>query len=285
MDCDIKEEEIDPLRTESEPDEFDLLEETEEIEPLTAKEEKDPLEITEVSFEQITDEIVESPGPSRSKGVVLPLRRSQRRKSVPVRDGERRDEKPKRSAPWTKVEKAQLLEGLKIAGDSNISDLVKFVPTKSPFQIEYFINCLKRRSSKIIEKDEKYFLLDLWSKKIKHLSKKVDRFNYDSVPIGLLLISLIEDFPSPQQANGVNFRELYEYLFCLMSELPLPKLDRKTKRFLHHSLQEVESDIKNQSSSLLNAMLDNNDLSDWPFNCNVMNPLYFPRIELNLEDE
>ncbi|XP_067002880.1 uncharacterized protein [Anabrus simplex] len=181
---------------------------------------------------------------------------------------------------WSNREKAQLLQALRKYGYLNMKELCRAVPTKSKEKIKMFIGLwfktartsLSHGNINLVVRDAiKSQLLegsnlntnekcpiDQWLEKLE-AAQPVSGYNeIKCLPIAksFLYISKFEEHPDPQDSGGIDFRALYEYLYCMLCGYPATSLTPPTARLLLDSLKDLASDIKEQGMAKEVEFLD-----------------------------
>ncbi|XP_076284555.1 uncharacterized protein LOC143211034 isoform X1 [Lasioglossum baleicum] len=135
---------------------------------------------------------------------------------------------------WSNTDKRTLLEALKKYGDENILAISEMLPHISPVNIKLKISEYSDLAS-ISQENE----LDKW------LNYGIYEPGDSLIPEALLFISLFEGQPSPVDADGYDFRAIYNFLY-------------------HLCLEESPSDLSENDLSLLCSSLSNIEDRVWP---------------------
>lgn len=209
-----------------------------------------------------------------------PLRRSKRviKKKEPLSSDFLADSvAPK---PWSRAEKSQLLAALEVFEDTDIASISEYIPTKTAQQVEYYIRSIKRKAYMISSKGPTITELEKWKKILSKGMKDVDVTVYDQFTLPLFFISLFESFPSPTYCDGIDFKAAYEFIFCIMAEIPPRAPNKKTLEFILKSFNEMGSmvtdnkDLKNYVIEKLKEAAGKEQTID------LLNPLHFPELRV-----
>ncbi|XP_076656549.1 uncharacterized protein LOC143361209 isoform X2 [Halictus rubicundus] len=141
-------------------------------------------------------------------------------------------EEPKQD--WSNTDKRTLLEALKKYGDENIPAISEMLPHISPENIKSKISEYSYLASISPENEL-----------IKWLNYGIYKPGDSLIPEALLFISLFEDHPSPVDADGYDFRAIYNFLYRLC-------------------LEESPSDLSENDLNLLFSCLSNIEEKVWP---------------------
>ncbi|XP_076238404.1 uncharacterized protein LOC143181733 [Calliopsis andreniformis] len=161
------------------------------------------------------------------------------RKTSPQKSNKRKAESDNESqadVEWDNIDKRTLLEALKKYGSKNIPAISKMLQHIPPEAIESKI----AEYSAIAERLYEHELLNKW------LNCNLYEPGDSVIPEALLFIQLLEDHPPPCEAEGYDFRAIYNFLYrsCL----------EQTSYF----------DLSEQDRTLLCSMLTQLEKKVWP---------------------
>ncbi|XP_021921588.1 uncharacterized protein LOC110830686 [Zootermopsis nevadensis] len=186
---------------------------------------------------------------------------------------------------WPHHEKVALLDALKKYGHCDIVNLTKAVPGKNKEQIKMVIRMWWKaartamQASACSEKRNKDNLKCVSkrtgrppgpSKRVPEVRAPIDQWLHmfeQSEPGGgysqmkllskvFLYISKYENHPPPEDCNGVDYREMYEYLYCMLNGYPGKTLNPETAVFVLNSLNEMAVDIRKRGMQKETFFLD-----------------------------
>ncbi|XP_068081503.1 uncharacterized protein [Anabrus simplex] len=197
--------------------------------------------------------------------------RSRRRRSEPVKF---QGTITSCSSEWSRKEREALLIALKKYGHLDLENLCKAVPTKTPERIKQYINTVwkhsrlslmksvekkhqERKGKKTAPSDKSYLApLDQWLEKMKDAMPS--NFNENravSLAKAVQFIAKYEDQPDPSKCGGVDFRAVYEFLFCMLSGFPPKTLDPTTSQFLLIIMRNFARTMKKTKLDLQTQLL------------------------------
>ncbi|XP_069701773.1 uncharacterized protein [Periplaneta americana] len=170
---------------------------------------------------------------------------------------------------WTHQEKTALLDALKTYGHYDIENLCKAVPTKSKNHIKMAIDMwwkaarIAMNASSSGEKRNKDKLklvpkrgrgrpsvprgsgitgrapIDQWLHKLEESQPLVGHLQSKLLAKVFLYISKYEEHPPPEKCGGVDYRALYEYLYCMLNGYPCKMLSKESASFVLNSLNDM----------------------------------------------
>ncbi|PNF19919.1 hypothetical protein B7P43_G11722 [Cryptotermes secundus] len=186
---------------------------------------------------------------------------------------------------WPYREKVALLKALKKYGHYDMVNVCKAVPGKSKDQIKAAIDMWwkaarvamlasagdkqSRDGLKHVPKrgkgrpsgSSKGFStekapIDQWLHKLEESQPACSCSETKLLQKALLYISKYENHPSPQKCNGVDYRAMYEYLYCMLSGYPGKTLNPETAAYVLDSLNDLALEIRERGMQKETFFLD-----------------------------
>ncbi|XP_066590269.1 uncharacterized protein [Prorops nasuta] len=133
---------------------------------------------------------------------------------------------------WSKRNKLMLLKGVKKYGHTNIAEISKLIPDKSPECIKAMINKYIALARVTNEKNENHY--KRW------LNPELFPPTETVIPQALLYIYLFEKYPKDPK---YDYRQIYYFLYQIMLGNPPIDLPLKQRKILYNLLSEITSEI------------------------------------------
>ncbi|XP_054281111.1 uncharacterized protein LOC128998783 [Macrosteles quadrilineatus] len=157
---------------------------------------------------------------------------------------------------WPERKLAGLYAGCVVLGTENMEGLQRYVPEKKEKHIKRQLNLWKAigeqatKDQVLGESDvepafdiEKVKNLDEW---IEYFHKnKSNAFDKNIFSDYFLLFAEYGDLPSKEECGGVDPRDMYRYLHCMLNGIPFYGLDDLTKRVILKCIKNVKKTLNN----------------------------------------
>lgn len=198
--------------------------------------------------------------------------RRTRKRSIATYDSDSLQTSQSTFHDWRHDEKVRLLEALKKYGHYDLVNLHKAVPSKSKDQIKMAINMWWRSARTAMlatagNKDKNMLKhevkrgkgrpqgpskhdvsdkapIDQWLAKFEQAQPRQGHPQTKLLQKVFLYISKYENHPSPQDCNGVDYKAMYEYLYCMLSGYPGKTLNPETAKYVMKSLNDLALEIR-----------------------------------------
>lgn len=186
---------------------------------------------------------------------------------------------------WPHHEKVALLNALKKYGHYDMVNICKAVPGKSKDQITLAIGMwwkaariamLASAGDKQVRDGLKHVPkrgkgrpsgpskrpvadrapIDQWLHKIEETQPPGSYPQTKLLQKVFFYISKYENHPSPQNCNGVDYRAMYEYLYCMLSGYPGKALNPETAAYVLDSLNDLAVEIRERGMQKETFFLD-----------------------------
>ncbi|XP_063242902.1 uncharacterized protein LOC134542492 isoform X2 [Bacillus rossius redtenbacheri] len=220
-------------------------------------------------------------GNTRPRYVCENVRRSSRR---PINQRDVLREEPLAMGEWKFEERLRLLHAMKKYGHDDVDKLSAEVPTRTANQIRTYIRSWLKLAQRVCKskKDNGRLKITKHAKLVGRipLERDINPNNTSKAPLDQWLelieenmpaslrersflvgkafkyISLFEIQPRPEDCEGINFRAVYEFMYCMLNGLPYKNMNKETTQYVLDLIKALARHVASSEYKAHMAFLD-----------------------------
>lgn len=176
---------------------------------------------------------------------------------------------------FTDAEDANLLAALLKYGPMDLHKVAENIPSRNEYQVKQRMLALQKQAQRSLTSIKREYkngkvkfeprdkvALDRWLDHLINLHDKAEILlgTQEELPVRMLARSMghiakYEEHPTPEECNGVDFRNVYEFLESMMMGLPSKTLNSMDAKFLIQALQRLSTSVDREDVGKETAFL------------------------------